>query len=220
MGRKWWQGLIGSKKSETSEGTAEERIQQAAETHAEALDLSNTGLPELPESLGHLAALQTLELSGNQLSALPESLGQLTSLQGLLLIRNQLTVLPESLGQLTDLRQLNLSDNRLTVLPASLGQLTALEMLDLSSNRLSTLPEWFGRLDELRKLYLHDNPHLGLPAEVLGTTWHEVHTKQKPQASPKSILDYYFRSRQARPLNEAKSGRVGTAHRLWPCLAH
>jgi hypothetical protein len=71
MGRKWWEGLIGSKKSEASEGTAEERIRQAAETHAEALDLSNMGLPELPESLGQLTALQTLDLSNNPLTAPP-----------------------------------------------------------------------------------------------------------------------------------------------------
>jgi hypothetical protein len=116
MGRKWWQGLIGSKKSETSEGTAEERIRQAAETHAQALNLSNLGLPELPESL---------------------------------------------------------------------GQLTALQRLYLDRNRLSALPEFLGRLNGL---YLHDNPHLGLPAEVLGPTWQEV--PEKTPASPKSILDF------------------------------
>ena len=76
MRRKWWEGLIGSKKSETLEETAEERIRQAAETHPEALDLSGLGLPELPESLGQLTALQALDLSDNQLQALPESLAQ------------------------------------------------------------------------------------------------------------------------------------------------
>ena len=83
MGRKSRGGLIGRKKSGTSEESAKERIRQAAETDAEALDLSNLGLMELPESLGQLIALQTLDLSGNQLSALPESLGQLTALQKL-----------------------------------------------------------------------------------------------------------------------------------------
>ena len=59
MGRKSREGLIGRKKSETSEESAEERIRQAAETHAEDLDLSDLGLPELPESLGQLTALQS-----------------------------------------------------------------------------------------------------------------------------------------------------------------
>jgi Leucine-rich repeat (LRR) protein len=65
-------------------------------------------------------------------------------------------------------------------------------MLDLSSNQLSALPESLGRLNALRELYLHDNPHLGLPAEVLGPVLHGVRGKQKTQASPKSILDYYL----------------------------
>ena len=63
-----------------------------------------------------------------------------------------------------------------------------------------------------------------MPAEVLGPTSQEVRVKQKTQASPKSILDYYFRSRQARPLNEAKliligRGAVGKSS-LVDCLVH
>ena len=247
MGRKWWESLIGSKKSETSEETAEERIRYAAETHAEDLDLSGLGLPELPESLGHLTALRMLSLSGNQLSALAESLGRLTALQALRFSGNQLTALPESLGRLTALQMLDLdgnelsalpewlgqltalqtlsfSGNQLTGLPESLGQLTSLQTLYLDGNQLSALPESLGRLDELRELYLHNNRQLGLPAEVLGPTWQEVLLKKKTPAPPKSILDYYFRSRQARPLNEAKliligRGAVGKSS-LVDCLVH
>ena len=141
-----------------------------------------------------------------------------------LLYGNQLTALPESLGQLTALQTLLLSGNHISALPASLGQLTALERLNLSDNQISALPESLGRLNGLRELYLHNNPHLGLPVEVLGPTWHEVHEKEKPPASPKSILDYYFRSRQAGPLNEAKliligRGAVGKSS-LVDCLVH
>ena len=291
MGRKSREGLIGRKKSKTSEDSAEERIRQAAKTNAETLDLSNMGLPELPESLGQLTALRMLNLQGNRLTALPESLGQLTALQRLFLDRNwlsalpeslgqltalqtlscggnQLTALPESLGQLTALQTLSFSGNQLTALPDSLGRLAALRVLNVDGNQLSALPEWLGqltslrvlsfsgnqltglpealgqltslhtlylednqlsalpesigRLDGLQELYLHNNPHLGLPAEVLGPTWLDV--PPKTQASPKSILDYYFRSRQARPLNEAKliligRGAVGKSS-LVDCLVH
>jgi len=110
MGRKSREGLIDVQ-------AAEERIRQAAETHADALNLSNLGLAELPESLGHFAALRTLNLSGNRLSALPAWLGQLTALQYLELNFNQLSALPESLGQLTALESLFLFGNKLTALP-------------------------------------------------------------------------------------------------------
>ncbi len=223
---------MGRKKNETSEEIAEERIRQAAGTHAIRLDLSGLGLREVPESLGQLTALQGLYLGNNQLSALPESLGQLTALRWLdlggnplstlpqwlghftalrtlYLFHNQLSALPESLGKLSALQTLYLHGNRLSNLPESLGQLTALQTLYLNNNQLSALPESLGQLNALRDLYLHDNPALGLPAELLGPTWEEVHGKQKTPASPKAILDYYFRSRQARPLNEAKLILVG-----------
>jgi internalin A len=109
----------------------------------------------------------------------------------------------------THATSLDFSLLNLQEVPESLGQLTALQTLDLGGNQLSALPEWLGQLSELRELYLHDNPALGLPAEVLGPIWLEVHKKQKTPASPKSILDYYFRSRQAWPLNEAKLILVG-----------
>jgi leucine-rich repeat protein SHOC2 len=71
-------GRRDGKKEERYAG--EERIRQAAETHATSLDLSGLGLREVPEPLGQLTALQWLDLSGNQLTALPASLGQLTAL--------------------------------------------------------------------------------------------------------------------------------------------
>ena len=188
------------------------------------LFLGGNQLSALPGSLGHLTALRALDLDGNRLSTLPESLEQLTALELLSLSGNRLTALPESLGQLTALETLFLDRNQLTALPESLGQLTALQTLDLTGNQLSALPESLGRLSGLRELYLHDNPHLGLPAEVLGPTSQEVGLKHKTQASPKLILDYYFRSRQARPLNEAKliligRGAVGKSS-LVDCLVH
>lgn len=70
---------MGRKKNVTPEQIAEERIRQAAETHATGLDLSRLSLGKVPESLGQLTALQSLLLSNNQLSALPEWLGQLTA---------------------------------------------------------------------------------------------------------------------------------------------
>ncbi|MGA2498891.1 MAG: hypothetical protein ABSH20_14205 [Tepidisphaeraceae bacterium] len=77
----------------------------------------------------------------------------------------------------------------------------------------------------MRELYLHDNPGLGLPADVLGPTWHDrLMGKAKPKW-PREILEYYFRQRAAavrRPILEAKVivvgwgavGKTSLRHRL------
>jgi len=69
---------------------AEQKIQQALQSGATELDLSNYGndkpkLTELPDSLWKLTKLQNLNLSDNQLTTLPDSLvlAQLTQLIGL-----------------------------------------------------------------------------------------------------------------------------------------
>jgi internalin A len=105
--------------------------------------------------------------------------------------------------------KLDLSELGLRELPPSIGQLTQLEELDVSGNQLAALPETLKRLTRLQALYLHDNPRLGLLPEVLGPTWHEVVSKKAQPAKPASILEYYFRSRVSRPLNEAKMILVG-----------
>jgi internalin A len=171
------------------EAIAEERIQAAHRSGAQGLDLRRLGLRELPPSISQLMQLRRLDISGNQLTALPEAIGQLTQLQGLAAVGNQLARLPEAIGQLTQLHHLHISGNQLTTLPESLKNLT-----------------------QLKALYLHDNPALGLPPEVLGLTWQEVlsdRTVRATPATPVSILEYYFRSRASRPLNEAKMVLVG-----------
>jgi internalin A len=194
-----------------SEGMAEarRRIEQARRMKGSFLSLSNLNLSTLPESLWQLTDLVGLDLSDNWLTTLPESLVRLTKLQELFLYNNQLTMLPEALSQLTNLQELHLNNTRLTVLPEALGQLTKLRMLDLSSSQLTALPEALGQLTKLKRLFLHDNDALGLPPEVLGPRWDES-LGGKSSASPRDILDYYFKTRQqARPLDEVKLLLVG-----------
>ena len=64
--------------------------------------------------------------------------------------------------------------------------------LDLSKLSLTTLPPEIGSLTTLERLFLHGNDGLGLTPEVLGPTWEEAIRGAKP-ASPRAILDYYFR---------------------------
>ncbi|MDJ1183337.1 leucine-rich repeat domain-containing protein [Roseofilum casamattae] len=144
-----------------------EKIEQARESRATKLDLSNMGLTELPDAIGQLVHLQELELEVNQLRSVPEGLGQLVNLQRLNLSGNELRSVPESLGQLVNLEWLHLSSNELRSVPESLGQLVNLQGLYLVSNQLSSVPESLGQLVNLQGLDLGSNQLSSVP-ESLG----------------------------------------------------
>ena len=216
------------KRERTSEDVAEERIQRAFKEGAEQLDLAGLGLTRLPESIGRLEKLVTLRVSHNPLTTLPVSLAQLKRLTGIDLgftaftaipkiLRDlpnlrwlnfrpcQLLDLPSWLGELRALRALDLGGSHLREMPEEIGQLVGLQTLDLSAGNLERLPEGLRGLPHLKQLFLHGNRELGIPPEVLGPSWLEVHHSEAIPADPAATLDYYFRTRQeVRPLNEAR----------------
>ena len=82
----------------------------------------------------------------------------------------------------------------------------------MDGNGLTSLPAEVGRLTALTELFLHDNPGLGLPAEVLGPTRQEIRVSKdkKEPRPPKEILAYYFRIHPPpRSRDEGKSVREG-----------
>jgi len=137
------------------------------------LDLRESNITHLPESIGQLTKLLWLDLSENNLISLPESIGSLIGLTELVLDGNNLTSLPESIGKLTGLYELDLSENNLTSLPESIGQLTALDRVHLYGNDLLKLskevvsPNVLIRLDFtlIERFCLHDS----LPIQSI--TW-------------------------------------------------
>ncbi|NER81647.1 MAG: TIR domain-containing protein [Leptolyngbya sp. SIO1D8] len=202
-------------------------------TNLNLLDLSKNQLVEAPKELGKLTNLEEINLSENQLESLPKEWGKLKNLTRLYLHQNQLTTIPKELGNLSNLRQLDISKNRLTSVPKELGQLTNLMDLYLAENQLNSVPKELGKINRLRalcltdnkltsapkelsqltnltKLYLHKNNKLGLSTAILGPTWEEVTYEEAIPASPKNILEYYFRIQSDHtPLNEAKLILVG-----------
>src|SRR5271165_3407521 len=142
------------------------RIEEARESGAWKLDLSELKLSALPEAIGQLSQLHELSLSGNRLNTLPEAIGQLSQLRKLYLHNNQLSTLSEAIGQLSQLHELSLSGNQLNTLPEAIGQLSQLQLLYLSGNQLSTLPEAISQLSQLRLLYLSGNQLSTLPEAI------------------------------------------------------
>ena len=135
-------------------------------TNLITLNLSRSGMNELPAEIGELTNLTTLDLSGNELTELPAEIGELTNLTTLDLSRNELTELPAEIGELTNLTMLDLSGNELTELPAEMGELTNLIGLYLSRNQLSALPAEISQLTNLTGLDLGGNQLSALPAEI------------------------------------------------------
>ena len=74
-------------------------------------------------------------------------------------------------------------------------------MIDLAANRLGNLPVSTRDLTQLEELYLHDNEGLGIPSEILGPDYDDVHSDDvhpDDPAEPATILDYYFRTLRGR----------------------
>jgi internalin A len=195
--------------------SAERAIEEQQRSPTGTLSLNGRNLTMLPPSIGRLHNLWYLDLDHNELTSLPESFAELKRLKFLHMDSNRFKELPEWFGELISLENLYVRKNQLTTIPDSLARLKNLDMLNLSGNRLTSLPESLRELKSLRELFLHENPGLGIPPEILGPTWVEVRSAEKP-ADPQAILAFYFgkQKQTAKPLNEVKlllvgHGRVG-----------
>ncbi|WKA11774.1 hypothetical protein VitviT2T_029242 [Vitis vinifera] len=121
------------------------------------LDLSFTGIEELPSSIGHLKALQHLDLSKcKSLRSISESICNLSSLETLILAGcSNLKGFPEIKDDMENLKRLYLSFTGIEELPSSIGRLKALQHLDLSyCKSLRSLSESICNLSSLETLIL------------------------------------------------------------------
>ncbi|MEU5961658.1 COR domain-containing protein [Micromonospora parva] len=190
--------------------------------HLKVVNLSKNKLVELPPSFGALRELEGLALDHNRLEDLPSSMANLP-ITNVRLGFNRFVSVPDVVGSWSSLRVLNffniksldvyfqneVDDDRDDLDPAvsSASHIRCYsndededdaQALDLVSLE-SLLPALEG-LPNLEILLLQGHPSLQLPVEVLGPI-----TDEGWVGSAKSILDYYFRTRESgRPLNEAK----------------
>ncbi|URE08292.1 NB-ARC domain [Musa troglodytarum] len=99
------------------------------------LDLSNSDIEELPDSVGGLLLLRYLGLRGTGIRRLPESVSNLYNLKTLELSEcDQLSELPKGTSKLVNLRHLRLhldweKDADLNSMPPGIGRLTSLQTL-------------------------------------------------------------------------------------------
>ncbi|XP_056165505.1 disease resistance protein RPV1-like isoform X3 [Syzygium oleosum] len=113
-------------------------------------------LREIPSSIGDLKNLQHLDLSGcKSLKELPEEVGELKDLEELQLGRSGITEIPTSIGYLRKLKELSAyCCKSLREIPSSIGDLQNLQHLNLSGSGIEKLPNSIGDLSSLRRLEL------------------------------------------------------------------
>ncbi|CAJ2655119.1 unnamed protein product [Trifolium pratense] len=83
-----------------------------------------------PDSVGGLMYLRYLDLSNTLISSLPDSICSFYNLETLLLVRcTHLKLLPSKISNLINLRQLDISDSGVEKMPANFGKLKCLQLL-------------------------------------------------------------------------------------------
>lgn len=127
------------------------------------LNISSTGIDNLPKQVTELKSLRILRCHDNNLRDLPAQFTGLANLEILDLRNNRLDELPKGLSAMPQLRLLALGHNSLEKLPSDFAKIPQLSVLDLSENRLDKLPKAILSLTSLEVLHLHRNQILELP---------------------------------------------------------
>jgi Leucine-rich repeat (LRR) protein len=144
------------------------------------VDLSNSGITEIPKEIQLFKNLRVLNLEGNDLSRadfsmlkhlprlrklnigrcnltkIPSSIFNLTKLDELDIYFNKINELPEELFTLTNLRELQIGGNYLKSLSPNISKLTNLEWIEFSSTQIWKLPDEMTCLTSLKEIYPND----------------------------------------------------------------
>ena len=99
----------------------------------EALNISDSGLTEIPKEIGRLINLKKLCLNDNQISKLPDEITNLVNLEYLYLDHNPLEELPINIDKLINLKVLDVSNTKLKRLPPNIIKLKKIESINFDS---------------------------------------------------------------------------------------
>ncbi|KAF7846505.1 hypothetical protein BT93_L4225 [Corymbia citriodora subsp. variegata] len=133
------------------------------------LDLSNTAITRLPNSIGNQKCLSILNLRSTKIDELPNSIGSLRELKFLVLSNTNIRKLPMSIGNLESLLELDVSGTRLLQLPESIGDLSRLKVINISYSLIMELPPSIVELKALEEL--HAKHCLNLKWEIPEDIW-------------------------------------------------
>lgn len=131
----------------------------------ERLSLRGIRLESVPDAVRTMNGLSWLDLSGTGIRELPAWIGSL-KLSSLLLCDNGVRGLPDSLGQLRHLAYLDLSHNPLRSIPATVFAIESLTHLELRSCQIQEIPKEVLSLSHLEYLGVDNNPIETPPKEV------------------------------------------------------
>ncbi|MBP9841347.1 MAG: leucine-rich repeat domain-containing protein [Simkaniaceae bacterium] len=138
-----------------------------------ALWLTELTIADLPE-IFHFPSLQKithLDLTETHLTSLPDSIKYLSALKKLILIENrEVTTIPETLKNLTNLETLRVRCCGLRRFPEAVEHLPKLKKLDLYSNKLQSVPDFIGNLSTLKLLNLSHNELREFPTPIKALT--------------------------------------------------
>lgn len=205
-------------------------------TELQTLDLSASGLTEVPIAPGDLAKLKRVDLSGNRIMVEPavqQCIDGLQSLEYLDLSHNPLNVLDVS--AMSRLKALNLGATDLHEWPTGAHDLPELTWLDVRDSQISSLPEAVLEDEMLIKTNLTGTPLTpqaqaaleaawqrleiakGLPAGTLGKFAQEAVPPFPPSESGFSLARHLLALPQA-PVGEGAAYFAKRLQRLNPTL--
>ncbi|KAK2354295.1 disease resistance protein (TIR-NBS-LRR class) [Trifolium repens] len=130
----------------------------------------NSGIKELPSTIGSLSYLRTLSVGECKLlSILPDSFRSLASITELQLDGTSIRYLPDEIGEMKQLRKLEIGNcSNLDSLPESIGHLASLTTLNIVNGNIRELPASIGLLDNLVTLTLNQCRMLKQLPESIG----------------------------------------------------
>ncbi|MDF2188616.1 DUF4132 domain-containing protein [Paraflavitalea sp. CAU 1676] len=142
------------------------------------LMIRDTGITQLPESIGQLIGLQKLYIWGNKnLHSIPPTYSELTALETFWIVFNRgsygkektpAIILPDGLfSKMTGLEELNIHHNDMEKLPAGMESLKKCTELKASNNKLTEIPLMITEMESLERLEFNGNPIETIPPEIV-----------------------------------------------------
>ncbi|HLP13879.1 MAG TPA: leucine-rich repeat domain-containing protein [Flavobacteriales bacterium] len=123
------------------------------------LDLSYSGLTEVPEEVKKFRNMEGIFLQNNNIRVLPSWLNDLNALHRIIINDNYDLDLARSLDNIknTNLHYLNVANCNIPSIPLEIIHFTGLQTLDFSGNAIMVVPKYLGELDSLTRLDLSKN---------------------------------------------------------------